>query len=94
MKSAFALELQLRRLLILLFIVVALIPGSLLAANSAYSIFRLQEQISNLYHGILVIIIGLDEGHVSLLQIKSDMLGHIPTVKGAEMQTVYERIKA
>ena len=93
MKSAFALELQLRRLLILLFIVVALIPGSLLAANSAYSIFRLQEQISNLYHGVLVIIIGLDEGHVSLLQIKSDMLGHILTVKGAEMQTVYERIK-
>lgn len=72
---------------------VALIPGSLLAANSAYSVFKLQEQISNLYHGILVIIIGLDEGHVSLLQMKSDILSHILTTDEGQMQVIRERIK-
>lgn len=88
----FCSKMELRRLLLLLFILVALIPGSLLAANSAYSVLKLQEQISNLYHGILVILVGLDEGHVSLLQIKSDMLGHILTTDEAQMQVIRERI--
>jgi hypothetical protein len=79
--------------LILLFALVALIPASLLTANSAYSIFKLQEQISNLYNGILVILVDLDEGHVSLLQMKSDILSHIMTTNKEDMQAIEARIK-
>jgi hypothetical protein len=85
--------LQLKQLLILLFALVALIPASLLTANSAYSVFKLQEQISNLYHGILVIIVGLDDGHLSLLQMKSNILSHILTNDRGQMQSLEERIK-
>jgi hypothetical protein len=84
---------QLKQLLVLLFTVVALIPASLLTANSAYSFFKLQEQISNLYNGILVIIVGLDDGHLALLQMKSDILSHILTTDPQQMQTLNERIK-
>lgn len=79
--------------MLVLFLLVALIPASLLAANSAYSVFKLQEQISNLYHGILVIIVGLDDGHLSLLQMKSDILNHILTTDEGQMRLLEERIK-
>lgn len=84
---------QLKQLLVLLFALVALIPASLMTANSAYSIFKLQEQISNLYNGILVIIVGLDDGQFSLLQMKSDVLSHILTTDSEQMELLAERIK-
>jgi hypothetical protein len=78
---------------LVLFVLVAMIPASLLAANSAYAVFKLQEQISNLYHGILVVIVDLDDGHLSLLQMKSDILSHILTTDKGQTQVLEERIR-
>lgn len=83
---------QLKTELILLFLLVALIPASLLAANSAFAVFKLQEQISNLYHGILVIIVDLGKGQSSLLQMKSNILNHIMTTDSDEMNEIRTRI--
>ena len=63
--------------MVLLFTLVALIPILALSVNSIYTISRLQEQISNVYYGALLIQVGLNDGNVQLLQMRLNVQRYI-----------------
>lgn len=70
---------RLRTFLVLLFTLIALIPILTLSIISVYSISRLQEQISNIYYGALLIQVGLNDGNAQLLQMRLNVQRYILT---------------
>ena len=68
---------RLRTFLVLLFTLIALIPILTLSIISVYSISRLQEQISNIYYGALLIQVGLNDGNAQLLQMRLNVQRYI-----------------
>jgi hypothetical protein len=68
---------RLRTFLVLLFTLIALIPILTLSVISIYSISRLQEQISNVYYGALLIQVGLNDGNAQLLQMRLNVQRYI-----------------
>lgn len=68
---------RLRTFLVLLFTLIALIPILTLSIISVYSISRLQEQISNVYYGALLIQVGLNDGNAQLLQMRLNVQRYI-----------------
>jgi hypothetical protein len=68
---------RLRTFLILLFILIALIPILTLSLNSIFAISKLQDQISNVYYGALLIQVGLNDGNAQLLQMKLNVQRYI-----------------
>jgi hypothetical protein len=84
---------QLRSFLILLFTLVALIPILTLSLISVYSISRLQEQISNVYYGALVIQVSLNDGHAQLLQMRLNVQRYILADNATEKHSLLTNIQ-
>jgi hypothetical protein len=84
---------QLRSFLILLFTLVALIPILTLSLISVYSISRLQEQISNVYYGALLIQVSLNDGHAQLLQMRLNVQRYILAENATEKHSLLTNIQ-
>src|SRR5215467_3621769 len=84
---------RLRSFLILLFTLVALIPILTLSLISIYSISRLQEQISNVYYGALLIQVGLNDGNAQLLQMRLNVQRYILADNATEKHSVLTNIQ-
>ncbi|MGC2684484.1 MAG: MCP four helix bundle domain-containing protein, partial [Candidatus Nitrosopolaris sp.] len=84
---------RLRSFLILLFILVALIPILTLSVISVYSISRLQEQISNVYYGALLIQVGLNDGNAQLLQMRLNVQRYIVADNATEKHSLLTNIQ-
>ena len=84
---------RLRAFLILLFILVALIPILTLSVISVYSISRLQEQISNVYYGALLIQVGLNDGNAQLLQMRLNVQRYIVADNATERLSLLTNIQ-
>jgi len=84
---------RLRSFLILLFTLVALIPILTLSLISVYSISRLQEQISNVYYGALLIQVGLNDGHAQLLQMRLNVQRYILADNATEKHSLLTNIQ-
>jgi hypothetical protein len=84
---------QLRTFLVLLFTLIALIPILTLSVISVYSISRLQEQISNVYYGALLIQVGLNDGNAQLLQMRLNVQRYILADNATEKHSVLTNIQ-
>ena len=84
---------RLRSFLILLFILIALIPILTLSVISVYSISRLQEQISNVYYGALLIQVGLNDGNAQLLQMRLNVQRYIVADNATEKHSLLTNIQ-
>jgi hypothetical protein len=84
---------RLRTFLILLFILIALIPILTLSVISVYSISRLQEQISNIYYGALLIQVGLNDGNAQLLQMRLNVQRYIVADNATEKHSLLTNIQ-
>jgi hypothetical protein len=84
---------RLRTFLVLLFTLIALIPILTLSIISVYSISRLQEQISNIYYGALLIQVGLNDGNAQLLQMRLNVQRYILTDNITEKQLLSNNIQ-
>jgi hypothetical protein len=84
---------RLRTYLVLLFILVALIPILTLSVNSIYAISRLQEQISNVYYGALLIQVGLNDGNAQLLQMRLNVQRYILSDNTTEKHSALTNIQ-
>lgn len=84
---------RLRSFLILLFTLVALIPILTLSLISVYSISRLQEQISNVYYGALLIQVGLNDGNAQLLQMRLNVQRYILADNATEKHSLLTNIQ-
>jgi hypothetical protein len=84
---------QLRTFLVLLFTLIALIPILTLSVISVYSISRLQEQISNVYYGALLIQVGLNDGNAQLLQMRLNVQRYILADNSTEKHSVLTNIQ-
>src|SRR5690242_10825469 len=83
---------QTRMLLVLSFIVISLVPASILSAISFYSLSRLEQSISNLYLGTVTIISNLSDGHKALVDMRLDIGRYISTTSVQEEQKILGRI--
>ncbi len=79
-------------LLVLSFIVISLVPASILSAISFYSLSRLEQSISNLYLGTVTIISNLSDGHKALVDMRLDIGRYISTTSAQEEQKILNRI--
>lgn len=84
---------RLRTFLILLFILIALIPILTLSIISTYSISRLQEQISNVYYGALLIQVGLNDGNAQLLQMRLNVQRYVMADNAIEKHSTLTNIE-
>lgn len=84
---------RLRTFLVLLFTLIALIPILTLSVISIYSISRLQEQISNVYYGALLIQVGLNDGNAQLLQMRLNVQRYILTDNATEKHLLSTNIQ-
>lgn len=84
---------RLRTFLVLLFTLIALIPILTLSIISVYSISRLQEQISNIYYGALLIQVGLNDGNAQLLQMRLNVQRYILTDNVTEKHLLSNNIQ-
>ncbi len=84
---------RLRTFLVLLFTLIALIPILTLSVISVYSISRLQEQISNIYYGALLIQVGLNDGNAQLLQMRLNVQRYILADNFAEKHLLSNNIQ-
>ena len=84
---------RLRTFLVLLFTLIALIPILTLSIISVYSISRLQEQISNIYYGALLIQVGLNDGNAQLLQMRLNVQRYILADNATEKHLVSGNIQ-
>lgn len=66
------LQMQTRSVLVLSFLLISIIPVLLLSAISFFSVLKLQENVANLYIGVVTIITGLSDGHKELLEMNLD----------------------
>jgi hypothetical protein len=64
---------QTKAVLVLSFVVISLVPVSLLSAISFISLSKLQQNMSNLYFGTVTIITDLSNGHKDLLEMRLNM---------------------
>lgn len=72
---------------------VALIPILTLSVISVYSISRLQEQISNVYYGALLIQVGLNDGNAQLLQMRLNVQHYIVADNATEKHSLLTNIQ-
>jgi hypothetical protein len=84
---------RLRTFLILLFILIALIPILTLSLNSIFAISRLQDQISNVYYGALLIQVGLNDGNAQLLQMRLNVQRYIVADNATEKHSLLTNIQ-
>ena len=84
---------RLRTFLVLLFTLIALIPILTLSIISVYSISRLQEQISNIYYGALLIQVGLNDGNAQLLQMRLNVQRYILADNATEKHLLSSNIQ-
>lgn len=84
---------QIKAVLILSFLVIALIPVALLSAISFISILKLEQNVSNLYLGTVTIITDLSDGHRDLLEMRLDIGRLISANSEPERQDIMARIK-
>ncbi len=68
---------QTRAVLVLSFIIITLVPVSLLSAISFISLSKMQESISNIYQGTVTIIVNLSGGSEELLKMRLNIGRHI-----------------
>jgi hypothetical protein len=68
-------------------------PILTLSLISIYSISRLQEQISNVYYGALLIQVGLNDGNAQLLQMRLNVQRYILADNATEKHTVLTNIQ-
>ena len=64
---------QTKAVLVLYFIIISLIPVSLLSAISFISLSKLEQNVANLYFGTVTIITSLSDGHKDLVEMRLDM---------------------
>lgn len=64
---------QTKTALVLSFVVISLIPVILLSAISFISLWKLEQNISNMYYGAVNIITALSDGHKELLEMRLDV---------------------
>lgn len=74
---------QTKAVLVLSFVVISLVPVSLLSAISFISLSKLQQNVSNLYFGTVTIITDLSNGHKDLLEMRLNM-GRFISADGEE----------
>ena len=92
-RDSHIISMRLRSFLILLFTLVALIPILTLSLISVYSISRLQEQISNVYYGALLIQVGLNDGNAQLLQMRLNVQRYILADNATEKHSLLTNIQ-
>ena len=85
-------RMQTRSALVLSFLVISMIPVSLLSAISFISVLKLEENIANMYEGTVTIITGLSGGHKELLEMKLDVGRFISTDDEQERQKILASI--
>lgn len=83
---------QTKTALVLSFLVISMIPVALMSAVSFISLLKLQQNISNMYNGAVVIVTSLSGGHRELLEMRLDVgryitAGHNDLQKRAELLT-------
>jgi hypothetical protein len=83
---------QTRVLLVLSFIVISLVPASILSTISFFSLSRLEQSISNLYFGTVTIISNLSDGHKALVDMRLNIGRFISTTNGQEEQRILDQI--
>jgi hypothetical protein len=74
---------QTKTVLVLSFVVISLIPISLLSAISFISLSKLQQNLSNLYFGTVTIITNLSDGHKDLLEMRLNV-GRLISASGEQ----------
>lgn len=85
---------QIRAKLVAAFLLVALIPLSLLSAIFTYSILQIREQISNIYLGAVEILSGVTEGSDALLDLRGNTIKHILASTPEEREEIEEEIRS
>jgi hypothetical protein len=84
---------QTRTLLVLSFVIISLVPASLLSAISFISLSKLEQSISNMYFGTVTIITGLSEGHKELVEMRLNMGRLISATNEQERQGILQQIQ-
>lgn len=83
---------QTKAVLVLYFILISLIPVSLLSAISFISLSKMEQNVSNLYFGTVTIITGLSDGHKDLVEMRLDMGRFISAQSEPERQEILAHI--
>lgn len=85
---------HIRSQLIMSFVLIALIPLSMLTAVLTYFILQLQDQISNLYTGAVEITAKLVQGNDNLIHMRSITVKHILATTAEEKQKIEEQVQS
>ncbi|NOJ26634.1 MAG: hypothetical protein DA330_01300 [Nitrososphaera sp.] len=85
---------HIRSQLIMSFVLIALIPLSMLTAVLTYFILQLQDQISNLYTGAVEITAKLTQGSDNLIHMRSITVKHILATTAEEKQKIEEQVQS
>lgn len=85
---------HIRSQLIMSFVLIALIPLSMLTAIFTYFILQLQDQISNLYTGAVEITAKLVQGSDNLMHMRSITAKHILATTIEEKQKIEEQVQS
>lgn len=85
-------HMQIKAVLVLYFIIISLIPVSLLSAISFISLSKLEQNVANLYFGTVTIITSLSDGHKDLVEMRLDMGRFISAPGEPERQKILAHI--
>jgi hypothetical protein len=83
---------QTKTLLVLSFVIISLVPASLLSAISFISLSKLEQSISNIYLGTVTIISNLSDGQKELVEMRLNMDQFIATSNEQERQGILQQI--
>lgn len=83
---------QTKTLLVLSFVIISLVPASLLSAISFISLSKLEQSISNIYLGTVTIISNLSDGQKELVDMRLNMDQFIATSNEQERQGILQQI--
>ncbi|AIF82473.1 Protein of unknown function (DUF835)/Four helix bundle sensory module for signal transduction [Candidatus Nitrososphaera evergladensis SR1] len=84
---------QTRALLVLSFVIISVIPASLLSAISFFSLSRLEQSISNIYLGTVTIISNLSDGHKDLIEMRLNVGRLISATDDQQKQGILKQIE-